>query len=206
MTATDGNHGRAVARMARCSGSSEDLHAPRGVRPRRTRPASAARALRPGRADQPYDDVAVTAAASTGGSRTSCSSRTPAGTASRRSPAGSSTATPPCWPRSATSWPLTAASLTHVLVPVGVGSLAQADLQHYRSGSAPAPRVDQRRADHGRVRREASPLDGSSRSSGRDDHDRPQLRHAVDRWPGRTCCPVWSGDHRHRRGGAGGRA
>ncbi|MEU8827664.1 diaminopropionate ammonia-lyase [Streptomyces sp. NPDC048636] len=140
VTATDGNHGRAVARMARLNGRPAHVFVPRGVHPDAVA-AIEAEGARVTRVDGPYD-AAVRCAAEAADK-------------------------PPAVLVQDTAWPgyeeipgwivegyttlfhevdgqLRAAGLESpdlLAVPVGVGSLAQAAVTHYRSrptGPAPA--------------------------------------------------------------------
>ncbi|WP_156724928.1 diaminopropionate ammonia-lyase [Streptomyces apocyni] len=137
VTATDGNHGRAVARMARLLGQRAHVFVPRGVHPRAVR-AIAAEEAEVTEVPGPYDDAV------------------------RR--ADEAAAAPHTVLVQDTAWPgyeeipgwivegystlcteideqLTAAGSSDgpdlVAIPVGVGSLAQAVVTHYRSRPSP---------------------------------------------------------------------
>ena len=128
VAATDGNHGRAVARLAAQRGLAARIFVPAGVHP-----------------------AAVAAIAGEGASVTTvpaattprwpprsprpraperCWYRTPPGPATSRSRTGSSTATARCSSRSTSNSAMPRLDL--LVVPVGVGSLAQAAVGHYR--------------------------------------------------------------------------
>ncbi len=141
VTATDGNHGRAVARMARLAGRPAHVFVPHGVHPAAVA-AIEAEGARVTRVDGPYDAAVRRAAAAA--------------------------AEPPAVLVQDTAWPGYEetpgwivegyATLFHEIdgqlraagaeppgllaVPVGVGSLAQAAVTHYRSRpGGPAPAV-----------------------------------------------------------------
>ncbi|GAA3372804.1 diaminopropionate ammonia-lyase [Streptomyces sannanensis] len=132
VTATDGNHGRAVARMARLLGQRAHVFVPRGVRPE-AMAAIAAEGAGLTRVDGPYDDAVRRAAADAAGPD---------------SVLVQDTAWPgyeeiPGWIVEGYSTLFTemdaqlaaagAGAPGLVAVPVGVGSLAQAAVVHYRS-------------------------------------------------------------------------
>uniref|UniRef100_A0AAU2VFI9 Diaminopropionate ammonia-lyase n=1 Tax=Streptomyces sp. NBC_00003 TaxID=2903608 RepID=A0AAU2VFI9_9ACTN len=141
VTATDGNHGRAVARMARLLGQRAHVFVPRGVHPRAVSAIAAERAQVTEVAG-PYDEAVRLAAEASAGADSVLVQDT-AWPGYERIPGwiveGYSTL---C---TEIDEQLTAAGVTEgpglVAVPVGVGSLAQAVVTHYRSrpsGRAPA--------------------------------------------------------------------
>ncbi|MFC7640950.1 pyridoxal-phosphate dependent enzyme [Streptosporangium lutulentum] len=102
VTATDGNHGRAVARTARLLGQRAHVFVPRGVHPRAVAAVAANRRRSPrsrGRTTRPYAGRPRPLPR-----RTRSWSRTPPGRAMSGSRGGSSRATPPSAPRSTSSW------------------------------------------------------------------------------------------------------
>ena len=137
VTATDGNHGRAVARMAAHFGVEATVFVP-GV----MRPETAARIADEGATvvwvDGDYDDAVRGPRPFAADSPAAPWSRTPPGTATSRCPPGSSRVTRRCWTRSTTQL---GAAPDLVAVPVGVGSLAEAVVRHYRRPAAPHPSV-----------------------------------------------------------------
>ncbi|MEU9192198.1 diaminopropionate ammonia-lyase [Streptomyces hundungensis] len=141
VTATDGNHGRAVARVAALLGQHAHVFVPRGVHPRAVSAIAAERA-RVTEVAGPYDE-AVRAAAEAARSADAILVQDTAWPGYERIPGwiveGYSTL---C---AEIDEQLTAEGVAGgpglVVVPVGVGSLAQAVVTHYRSGpagSAPA--------------------------------------------------------------------
>ncbi|AYG79046.1 Diaminopropionate ammonia-lyase [Streptomyces hundungensis] len=140
VTATDGNHGRAVARVAALLGQHAHVFVPRGVHPRAVSAIAAERA-RVTEVAGPYDE-AVRAAAEAARSADAILVQDTAWPGYERIPGwiveGYSTL---C---AEIDEQLTAEGVAEgpglVVVPVGVGSLAQAVVTHYRSGPAgPAP-------------------------------------------------------------------
>ncbi|MFI6345681.1 pyridoxal-phosphate dependent enzyme [Streptomyces sp. NPDC050560] len=131
VTATDGNHGRAVARFARLAGQRAHILVPRGVHPD-ARAAIAAEGARVTRVDGDYDDAVRRAAAARG---------TP-GTVLVQDVGWPGYEEIPGWVVEgyATLFAETAAQLAAagagppglVAVPTGVGSLAQAAVVHHR--------------------------------------------------------------------------
>ncbi|MFI6470086.1 diaminopropionate ammonia-lyase [Streptomyces sp. NPDC050516] len=141
VTATDGNHGRAVARMARLLGQRAHVFVPQGVHPQAASAIAAERA-QVTRVAGPYDE-AVRLAAEASAAADSVLVQDTAWPGYERIPGwiveGYSTL---C---AEIDEQLTAAGAAAgpglVAVPVGVGSLAQAVVTHYRSrpsGRAPA--------------------------------------------------------------------
>ncbi|MFD7511064.1 pyridoxal-phosphate dependent enzyme [Streptomyces sp. NPDC059853] len=135
VTATDGNHGRAVARLGRLRGVPVEVYVPRGVRPAAVA-AIAAEGARVVRVDGDYDAAVARARA-----------------------AGPLLVQDTAWPgyEEIPGWIVEgyatlfseideqlaaagAAPAGLVVVPAGVGSLAQAAVTHYRSGPATGPR------------------------------------------------------------------
>ncbi|MGW2815936.1 diaminopropionate ammonia-lyase [Streptomyces sp. NPDC001415] len=133
VTATDGNHGRAVARMARLLGQRAHVFVPRGVHPRAVSAIAAERAQVTEVAG-PYDEAVRLAAEASAGADSVLVQDT-AWPGYERIPGwiveGYSTL---C---TEIDEQLTAEGVTEgpglVAVPVGVGSLAQAVVTHYRS-------------------------------------------------------------------------
>lgn len=141
VTATDGNHGRAVARMARLFGQRAHVFVPRGVHPQAVSAIAAERA-KVTQVAGPYDE-AVRLAAGASAAADSVLVQDTAWPGYERIPGwiveGYSTL---C---AEIDEQLTAAGVAAcpglVAVPVGVGSLAQAVITHYRSrpsGRGPA--------------------------------------------------------------------
>ncbi|MET9361217.1 diaminopropionate ammonia-lyase [Streptomyces sp. NPDC006632] len=141
VTATDGNHGRAVARVARLLGQRAHVFVPRGVHPRAVSAITAEQA-KVTQVAGPYDE-AVRLAAERAGRADAVLVQDTGWPGYERIPAwiveGYSTL---C---AEIDEQLTAAGVAAgpglVAVPVGVGSLAQAVVTHYRSrpsGQAPA--------------------------------------------------------------------
>ncbi|MEV0148364.1 MULTISPECIES: diaminopropionate ammonia-lyase [unclassified Nonomuraea] len=140
VTATDGNHGRAVARMARLMGQRAHVFVPQGVHPEAAAAIAAERAELT-RVAGPYDE-AVRLAAETAAAPGALLVQDTAWPGYERVPGwiveGYSTLL------AEIDTQLAAAGVARpdlVAVPVGVGSLAQAVVTHYRSrpgGHAPA--------------------------------------------------------------------
>ncbi|MEV0201850.1 diaminopropionate ammonia-lyase [Nonomuraea sp. NPDC050691] len=138
VTATDGNHGRAVARTARLLGLRAHVLVPRGVHPRAVA-AIAAEGAEVTEVAGSYDD-AVRLAAETAAAPDALLVQDTAWPGYERIPGwiveGYSTLL------AETDTQLAAAGVTSpglVAVPVGVGSLAQAVVTHYRSRTAGRP-------------------------------------------------------------------
>ncbi|MDA3643165.1 pyridoxal-phosphate dependent enzyme [Saccharopolyspora indica] len=138
VTATDGNHGRALAHIARRLGHSAHVFVPRGVHPAAVA-AIAAEGAQVTVVDDTYD-TAVRAAADAAGSQDAVLVQDTALPGHERIPAwiveGYSTLF------AETDEQLTAAGAGPaglVAVPAGVGSLAQAAVTHYRSRTAASP-------------------------------------------------------------------
>ena len=141
VTATDGNHGRAVARMARLSGQRAHVFVPGGVHPMAVA-AIAAEGAQVTEIAGTYDEaVRLAAEAADQPRRDARPGRRVARLRAGARP-GSSKATRPCSPRSTMQLAEAgAAEPALVVIPAGVGSLAQAGITHYRSrpDSAPQP-------------------------------------------------------------------
>ncbi|MFG2721985.1 diaminopropionate ammonia-lyase [Streptomyces sp. NPDC048416] len=141
VTATDGNHGRAVARVARLLGQRAHVFVPRGVHPRAVS-AIVAEGARITEVEGPYDDAVHDAAEAAGGPDAVLVQDT-AWPGYERIPGwiveGYSTLCAEIDEQLTAQG--VAAGPDLVAVPVGVGSLAQAVVTHYRSrpsGHAPA--------------------------------------------------------------------
>ncbi len=140
VTATDGNHGRAVARMARLLGVAARIYTAAGVSD------PALDGIRSEGADlivesQPYDAVVMTAAASTADRPSELLIQDTSWEGYREIPTWIVDGYTTMLAEMDDQLGLDGPRLSHVVVPMGVGSLAQAVLQHYRSGSAIRPRV-----------------------------------------------------------------
>jgi diaminopropionate ammonia-lyase len=137
IAATEGNHGRAVARLARIYGRPAEIYVPQGVRPAAVA-ALAAEGAQVTRVAGDYDEAVRRAARAAG------------------KPDGGVLIQDTAWPgyEEVPAWivegyttlfeeideQLTGRGPGLVVVPVGVGSLAQAAVTHYRSRDAdPAP-------------------------------------------------------------------
>lgn len=136
ITATDGNHGRAVAEMARLLGAPADVYVPYGVHPAAMAAIKAAGAGLtevPG----PYDEAVRTAAKEAAADPSALLVQDTAWPGYERVPGwiveGYSTLFTEIDEQLAE---VGAAPAGLVAVPVGVGSLAQAAVTHYRSGPA----------------------------------------------------------------------
>ncbi|SNT55972.1 diaminopropionate ammonia-lyase [Actinomadura meyerae] len=134
VTATDGNHGRAVAEMARLLGAPADVYVPYGVHPAAMAAIKAAGAGLtevPG----PYDEAVRTAAEDAAADPSALLVQDTAWSGYERVPQwiveGYSTLFTEIDEQLAE---VGAGSVGLVAVPVGVGSLAQAAVTHYRSG------------------------------------------------------------------------
>ncbi|MEU7380655.1 MULTISPECIES: diaminopropionate ammonia-lyase [unclassified Streptomyces] len=141
VTATDGNHGRAVARTARLLGQHAHVFVPRGVHPRAVA-AIAAEAAEVTEVPGPYDE-AVRRAAEAAAAPDSVLVQDTAWPGYERIPGwiveGYSTLCAEIDEQLAAAGAAEGPDL--VSIPVGVGSLAQAVVTHYRSrpsGHAPA--------------------------------------------------------------------
>ncbi|QKG23850.1 diaminopropionate ammonia-lyase [Actinomadura verrucosospora] len=134
VTATDGNHGRAVAAMARMLGTAAEVFVPDGVHPAALA-AIEAEGARVVRVAAPYDEAVRRAAESAGGDASALLVQDTAWPGYERVPQ---------WIVEGYSTLFTeidaqlraagAGAPGVVAVPVGVGSLAQAAVMHYRSG------------------------------------------------------------------------
>ncbi|WP_327393042.1 diaminopropionate ammonia-lyase [Streptomyces sp. NBC_01186] len=138
VTATDGNHGRALARMARLFGQRAHVFVPRGLHPAAVS-AIAAEGARVTVVDGPYDD-AVRAAAEAVTAPDAVLVQDAGRPGYERIPGwiveGYSTLFTEIDAQLAATG---AASPGLLAVPVGVGSLAQAAVTHYRSRPADGP-------------------------------------------------------------------
>ncbi|WP_405920754.1 diaminopropionate ammonia-lyase [Streptomyces longwoodensis] len=139
VAATDGNHGRAVARMAHRSGQLAHVFVPRGVHPGAVA-AIAGEGARVTEVRGAYDD-AVRLAAEAARGPDSVLVQDSGGPGYTRIPRwiveGYSTLCAEVDEQVRTAGVATGPGL--VVVPVGVGSLAQAVVTHYRSRAAPVP-------------------------------------------------------------------
>ncbi len=140
VTATDGNHGRAVARMARLLGVAARIYAAAGVS------EAALDGIRSEGAElivdhQPYDTVVLTAAASAADRPDELLIQDTSWEGYREIPMWIVDGYTTMLAEIDDQLGLGLTKLTHIVVPMGVGSLAQAVLQHYRSMSAVSPRV-----------------------------------------------------------------
>lgn len=137
VAATDGNHGRAVAHVARLLGLRAEIFTPAGIT-RAAKDAIEAEGAHRSEVDAPYDDVVRTAAASVDDDAVLIQDTSWDGY--EEIPAwivdGYSTLLVEADQQAAAAG---SAPFDVVFVPVGVGSLAEAVVRHYRSGeSAPS--------------------------------------------------------------------
>lgn len=135
VTATDGNHGRAVACLGRLRGVPVEVYVPRGVHPAAAA-AIAAEGARVIRVDGDYD-AAVARARSSGPLLVQDTAWPGYEEIPGRIVEGYATLFAEIDAQLAAAG---AAPAGLVVVPVGVGSLAQAAVTHYRSGPDGAPR------------------------------------------------------------------
>ncbi|MGP8304412.1 diaminopropionate ammonia-lyase [Streptomyces inhibens] len=140
VTATDGNHGRAVARMARRLGQRAHVVVPQGVHPAAVA-AIAAEEARVTQVDGGYDDAVREAARAVAGAADAVLVQDTAWPGYEQIPRWIVEGYSTLFAEIDTQLAAAGAELPGlVAVPVGVGSLAQAAVTHYRSRPAgPAP-------------------------------------------------------------------
>lgn len=141
VAATDGNHGRAVARMARLIGVEARIHVPRGLT------TASLNGIRSEGAelvesDLGYDEVVALAASdSAGDGERSVHIQDTAWQGYEEIPQWIVDGYATLFQEADQQLQEARASADVVFVPVGVGSLAQAAVEHYRSGTGPGPAV-----------------------------------------------------------------